>query len=118
MNELWGDRLAPEGDPAQDHYLDPGVYEIVWGLYEAGVKTTSSCQGGGPPHAFMEMLVRVGFNDEAAGPRAAEVAQRLGMPILWLHRVQCVGEDLFWWELRFDRHAPPWKRPAAVEAQP
>lgn len=112
---LWGgpEHLAPNGDPNGDSYLDPGVYELVWGLHEAGVETRWSCQGGGPPHAFMYRTIAVGLNDEPGGREAVRVAKQLGMPILFLARVEGVGgegdDHQFWWELLFDRWTN-WRR--------
>jgi hypothetical protein len=124
--DVWGDCRhhapdAPEDCSTADCHLDPGIYELVWGLWEAGVVTGSSCQGvctGGSSHARMLPMITVGYNDEAAGPRARDVALALGMPLLWLHRVETVDKRLtsvsgpcFWWELVFDPWMPAWTRP-------
>jgi len=108
---------APEDCSTADCHLDPGIYELVWGLTEAGVETLWSCQGsltGGSSHGNIFPMIGVGINDEEAGPRARDVALSLGMPLLWLHRVECVDSRVlsiggheapcFWWELVFD----PW----------
>jgi hypothetical protein len=57
--ELWGtcEHHAPDIEPGdcetKDCHLDPLVCEIVWGLWERGIRTGWSCQGGleevGPP---------------------------------------------------------------------
>lgn len=126
---LWGkcpDHHAPgiarDGCTDKDCHLDPGVYELVWGLYEAGIYTSTSCQGGGPPHAYLGRVITLGINDESAGPKARDMAISLGMPLYWMHRVECVNPsnglfacdgqgrsyviqnpDTFWWELHFSR---------------
>ncbi len=112
--DLWGTcaHHAPDTEPGdcetRDCHLDPGIYEIVWGLWEAGVRTDSSCQGGGPPHSMMHRLVRVGHGDEAAGPSALATAQRLGMPAYALARIETADHLNFWWELWF--RDEPWSR--------
>jgi len=120
--DIWGDCRhhapnAPEDCSIADCHLDPGIYELVWGLTEAGVETLWSCQGqltGGTSHGHLFPLIGVGINDEAAGPRARDIALSLNMPLRWLQRVESVDErvismcgqpaPLFWWELVFD----PW----------
>jgi len=122
--DIWGDcrHHAPDLAPGEscedkDCHLDPGIYELVWGLFEAGVEPLWSCQGsltGGSSHAHIFPMIGVGINDEEAGPRARDIALSLNMPLRWLHRVESVDErvismcgqpaPLFWWELVFD----PW----------
>jgi len=114
---LWGkcpDHHAPGIGPGEcddkDCHLDPGIYELVWGLHEAGIETGTSCQGGGPPHAYLDRVITLGHKDESAGLKARDVALALGMPLLWLHRVEWCAEwhadveaGYFWWELHFSR---------------
>lgn len=108
---VWGveRHFAPNGVHGGDSYLDPGIYEIVWGLNEAGIPTGWSCQGGGEPHASLARMVGFGINDEEAGPRALAVALKLGMPVQYLSRVLTVPDGTFWWELLFDRFTE-WRR--------
>lgn len=44
---------APDFKPGdcgtRDCHLDEGIAEIVYALWDAGVKTSTSCEGGGPP---------------------------------------------------------------------
>lgn len=114
QDELWGscpESHAPGIDDCTDRdcHLDPGIYEIVWGLHEAGVQVGTSCQGGGSPHASMTRLVRLYEGD---GPAAYDMAKKLGMPVYALARVK-VDERVEWWELWFGQE--PWKRAALVE---
>ncbi len=116
----WGtkDHVAPPGpdgkprDPeTEDCCLDPGVYELVWGLYEVGVHTGWSCQGGGTAngHGYLFRVIAGGVNDAQWGIRATAAALERGMPLRTVHRVLDPGENTFWWELHFDRFTE-WKR--------
>lgn len=118
---------APEDCSAADCHLDPGIYELVWGLTEAGIETLWSCQGrltGGSAHGYLKPTIAVGLNEEETGPRARDVAMKLGMPLLWLHRVECTDRQVlamrdvpapnFWWDLVFD----PWVKWERLARQP
>ena len=96
---------APADCSQADCHLDPGIYEIVWGLWEAGIKTGSSCQGGGPPHASMHRLVRLYEGD---GEKALATAKRLGMPVYALATVRQADSPTVWWELWFTHG--DWRR--------
>jgi hypothetical protein len=114
-----------EGDcEARDCHLDPGVAEIVYGLWEAGVQTATSCEGGGPEknHGRLERIVTLGWNDPLAGPAAYKIAKSLGMPAFMLQ--QCWpdggcgrGEGAFYWEIMFDRWTP-WTRSTGAAPPP
>lgn len=102
-----------DGDcESRDCHLDAGVSEIVYGLWEAGIKTETSCEGGGPErgHGLLERTVRFGSNDEEAGRVGFQKALDLGMPAFQLRKCWVnPARSLFWWELIFDRWVE-WRR--------
>jgi len=82
--------------------LDPGIARVVQILWQRGVETTESCEGG-PGHAFAQPTVR--FCGEAhAGYHAVAVALAAGLCVDELRRCWSVtdGELLGpYWELTF-----------------
>lgn len=94
----------------EDIHVDPGVHEIVMGLYEAGIATDSSCEGSGPPHASLVRYVALSSDDPAHGRHALRVAKQLGMPVYALVQVWMEGgpEDVNFWQLWFEKSE--WRR--------
>ena len=95
-----------ESEPAMkreyDPPLDPGIAPMVELLWEHGVETYESCQGGSG-HAFLEPSVRF-EGGRAAGFKALAVAIDHGQPVNELRRVWSMidGEpDGPFWELTF-----------------
>jgi len=109
-------RHAPDfkdGDcETRDCHLDEGIAEIVYALWDAGVKIHTSCQGGGPAnfHAWQERQIHFGSTDDAAGPAALAAAIALDMPINELRKCfQPSNPALFHWTLIFNRFED-WSR--------
>jgi hypothetical protein len=95
---------------AYDPPLDPGIYDAVELLRQAGIETFESCQGG-TGHAYTEPTVRF-HGDRAEGFRALAAALRAGLGVVSLRRVWPILDSEPtgpWWELTF---APSTGRPA------
>lgn len=104
-----------EGDcETEDCHLDEGIAEIVYGLWERGVKTGTSCDGN-HPGAIECRRVSFGWNDETAGAPGIAAALAADMPVFQLRKCfpGSASEDYvkgrFYWELVFDRHQD-WSR--------
>jgi hypothetical protein len=82
--------------------IDPGIANEVRILWENGVETTESCQGG-QGHPFPEPTVRFS-GDKSEGPRALGIALQHGLRVTALRRVWTVadGEPVGpFWEMTF-----------------
>lgn len=85
--------------------LDPGIARAVIGLWEAGIETYESCEGG-LGHSYAEPTVRFHGGREE-GFRALAKAMQNGLPVSALRRVWSLvdGEPTGpTWELVF------WKK--------
>lgn len=85
-----------------DPPLDPGIAVAVRALFEAGIETFESCEGG-IGHAYAEPTVRF-HGDHAEGLRALAIAMRAALPVRELRRVWPVLDNEPtgpWWELTF-----------------
>src|ERR1700736_4389834 len=83
--------------------IDIGIVNEVRILWENGVETTESCQGG-QGHPFPEPTVRFA-GDKSEGPRALGIALQNGLRVTALRRVWTVidGEAVGpLWEMTFD----------------
>jgi len=91
-----------KADRNYDPPLDPGIVEAVRVLWEAGIETFESCEGG-LGHSYAEPTVRFhGYQGD--GFRALAAAFEAGLPVVELRRVWPVieGEPTGpWWELTF-----------------
>lgn len=92
--------------PLRVHGLDPGVRAYVQILYEAGIETFESCEGG-DGHVFPVPTVRF-HGQRGEGFRALAAALQHALPVSDLRRVwsiedgEPVGPN---WELTFYRRA-------------
>jgi hypothetical protein len=93
--------------------LDPGIAPFVKVLYDYGVETYESCQGGPDParpdrgHAYLEPTIAFHGGPEA-GPRAFAIAQMFDLPVADLRRVWRLQDHELngpHWELTFSRQA-------------
>jgi hypothetical protein len=83
--------------------IDPGIAREVRVLWENGVETFESCEGG-QGHTFPEPTVRF-FGDHAEGFRALSIALRAGLRVSALRRYWQVehGEPVGpHWEMTFE----------------
>jgi hypothetical protein len=83
--------------------IDVGIAKEVRILWENGVETTESCQGG-QGHPFPEPTVRFA-GDKSEGPRALGVALQNGLRVTALRRVWSIidGEPVGpFWEMTFN----------------
>ena len=88
--------LGREFDPP----LDPGIAPLVAALFERGVETFESCEGG-PGHAYVEPTVRF-HGGKAEGYCAVTYALEAGFQIAALRRVWPVLDGELtgpYWEL-------------------
>lgn len=90
--------------------LDPGIAPFVKILYDHGVETYESCQGGPDParpgrgHAYLEPTIAFHGGPEA-GPRAFGIAQMFDLPVADLRRV---------WRLQHhELNGPHWEMSVA-----
>src|SRR5437867_8279155 len=94
--------------------IDPAIAHEVRVLWENGVETTESCQGG-QGHPFPEPTVRFA-GGKSEGPRALGIALQHGLRVTALRRVwvvidgELVGPH---WEMTFDH--PEGGGPKAIE---
>lgn len=91
-----------DGDRYIDRQFDPGIFQAVVVLQEAGVETFESCEGG-CGHAYSEPSVRF-HGSRAEGLRALAVAIEAGLNVAELRRVWPVRDQEPtgpWWELTF-----------------
>ena len=82
--------------------LDREISYAVKVLYEAGIETSESCEGG-DGHSFPEPTVQF-FGDGAEGYRAVTIALQFGLPVSDLRRVwSVIGSELTGphWEMTF-----------------
>ncbi len=89
-------------DKTFDSPLDPGIREYVEALYEEGIETFESCQGG-PEHSYSEPTVRF-HGDRSEGFRALAIALQRQLPVKELRRTWPIidGEPTGpSWELTF-----------------
>lgn len=97
-------RIAPPFEGDSGRLIDPGICEEVRVLYENGIETTESCEGG-PGHSFPEPTVRF-RGDKAEGFRALGIALQNGLKVSELRRYwsieggEPVGPE---WEMTFFR---------------
>ena len=83
-------------------YLDVGIRETVKVLYEAGIETFESCEGG-KGHAFYEPTVRF-HGGHGEGFRALAIALQHGLHVFELRRYYVIqnGEPTGpYWEITF-----------------
>jgi hypothetical protein len=83
--------------------IDAGIAKEVRILWENGVETTESCQGG-QGHPFPEPTVRFA-GDKSEGPRALGIALQNGLRVTALRRVWSIvdGEPVGpFWEMTFN----------------
>jgi hypothetical protein len=98
------DAPAPASDGANCHRMDPGIEHEVRVLWENGVDTVESCQGGSG-HAFAVPTVRFRGNAEE-GRRALGIAVRHGLVVDELRRCASGQGDPAQgpcWEMTFRR---------------
>lgn len=82
--------------------LDKGIARAVKILYQGGVETYESCEGG-PGHSYTEPTVRF-FGEQSEGFKALAVALQHGLPVKQLNRIWVIqdGEPVGpTWELVF-----------------
>ena len=82
--------------------LDPKIRRIVRILYENGIETFESCEGG-HGHAFYEPTVRF-FGQRAEGFKALAIAMNYGLRVSELRRYYSIqdGEPVGpHWEMTF-----------------
>jgi hypothetical protein len=87
--------------------VDPGIAHEVRVLWDNGVTTTESCQGG-PGHSFPEPTVCF-TGDACEGLRALTVALQNGLPVFQLRQVWTVQDRLPYgpeWQLTFVKRNP------------
>lgn len=90
---------------APDHVsppLDAGIRPYVVALWNSGIETFESCEGG-PGHAFPEPTIRF-YGGQAEGFRALAVAYQHKFPVASLRRTWPIveGEPTGpWWEMTF-----------------
>ena len=70
--------------------LDPKIRQVVKILFENGIETFESCDGG-PGHAFYEPTVRF-FGQRSEGFRALSIAMQHGLRVSELRRYYSVGD--------------------------
>lgn len=95
---------APPFNEAGVRKVDPGIAQAVRVLWENGVETFESCEGG-RGHSFAEPTVRF-HGGQAEGFRALGVALEHGLRVAELRRYWTVldGEpDGPYWEMTFVR---------------
>jgi hypothetical protein len=84
--------------------IDPGIRQEVQILWENGVETTESCEGG-HGHSFHEPTVRF-LGGQAEGFRALGIALQHGLKVAELRRFWSIqdGEPIGpYWEMTFSR---------------
>lgn len=98
MDRTSTNRSPPFG--ASDvHPVDAGIEAIVRVLWENGVETFESCEGG-PGHSFLEPTVRF-HGGHAEGFRALGVALQHGLRVAHLRR--------YWAIENGEPHGPHWE---------
>lgn len=88
--------------------IDPGIRRVVEILFNAGVETFESCEGG-PGHSFPEPTVRF-HGDSAEGFRALAIALQNGLNVAELRRYYTV--------VRGEPHGPEWEMTFATPLRP
>ena len=104
----WGSGFSPPQFTGKGvRPIDPGIRRAVKILWENGIETTESCEGG-PGHSFPQPTVRFcGQNDQ--GYRAVAIALAHGLRVDELRRCwsvingELVGPQ---WEITFVRSEP------------
>jgi hypothetical protein len=97
-------RIHPPYDDAEGRQVDRGIAREVKILFENGIETTESCEGG-PGHPFPEPTVTF-CGDQAQGFRALAIARQHGLKVSELRRVwtiidgEPVGPE---WDMTFYR---------------
>lgn len=84
--------------------IDPGIRREVEVLWENGIETTESCEGG-PGHSFSEPTVRF-RGDHAEGFKALGIALQHGLKVFELRRFWIVQDGELCgpeWEMTFTR---------------
>lgn len=84
--------------------IDPGITREVKVLWENGIETTESCEGG-KGHSFPEPTIRF-CGGSAEGYRAVSIALQHGLNISELRRVWCIQDGELngpLWELTFTK---------------
>src|SRR5271156_6204738 len=79
--------------------IDSGIRREVKVLFENGIETTESCEGG-DGHSFLEPTVRF-RGDHAEGFKALGIALQNGLKVLELRR--------FWSIQDGEPHGPEWE---------
>jgi hypothetical protein len=105
-DELFAHKEPPAGDGAADAFagLDWGIAGYVRTLWENGVETYQSCQGG-DGHSFPEPTIQF-TGSSAAGYRAFQIAKDHALPVQSIRRAwQIIDGDMVGpeWEMTF-RH--------------
>lgn len=112
MATAWAQQLDRRVAPSWDK-LDSGIVVAVRTLWNMGVETCQSCQGGGK-HAYPEPTVQF-LGGPSAGPFALAIAMQNGLRVTALRRVWEVqdGEPTGpTWEMTFAFAGKPvWWRP-------
>ncbi len=100
--------MASSERTAFDPPLDLGIRKAVEVLFQAGIETFDSCQGG-QGHTYPEPTVRF-HGDRSEGYRAYAAVLQAGLPVGGLKRVWSVVDDELtgpWWELTFGTELLP-----------
>ena len=103
MAEARKKRLLPPFNPSIGRKIDEGIAHEVRVLWDNGVETCQSCQGG-QGHPYPEPTVAF-FGGQSEGPRALGIALQFGLRVTALRRVwkitngEMVGPQ---WEMTFD----------------
>lgn len=71
--------------------LDPGIKQAVEILFNAGIETYESCEGG-PGHSYKEPAIRF-YGDRSEGFRALAVAMQNNLPVSALRRVWSIEDN-------------------------
>jgi hypothetical protein len=103
MAEARKKRLLPPFDAKIGRSIDAGIAHEVRILWENGVETCESCQGG-QGHPYPEPTIRF-LGGQSEGPRALGIALQFKLRVMALRRVWSIvdGEAVGpIWEMTFD----------------
>jgi hypothetical protein len=110
---LYGHKEPPNGDGSKDAFegLDKGIAPYVRTLWENGIETYQSCEGG-KGHSFPEPTIQF-HGGYSTGFKAYSIAIYFGLPIdtvrlVWTHQDGLL--DGPYWEMTFipPKDSPYW----------